>query len=65
MNNMIKAFKDKMKNGGTVVGTFVDTIENAHKWRETGVQYLSYSVDVGIFYESCKHLITSIMGTDR
>jgi len=25
MHTMIKAFKDKMKNGGTIIGTFVDT----------------------------------------
>jgi 4-hydroxy-2-oxoheptanedioate aldolase len=45
-----------------VVGTFVDTIENAHKWKETGVQYLSYSVDVGIFYEACRSIVSAISG---
>jgi 4-hydroxy-2-oxoheptanedioate aldolase len=45
-----------------VVGTFVDTIENALKWKETGVQYLSYSVDVGIFYEACRSIVSAISG---
>jgi 4-hydroxy-2-oxoheptanedioate aldolase len=45
-----------------VVGTFVDTIENALKWKETGVQYLSYSVDVGIFYEACRSIVNAISG---
>jgi len=45
-----------------VVGTFVDTIENAHKWKETGVRYLSYSVDVGIFYEACRSIVSAISG---
>ena len=35
------------------VGKFVDTIENAVKWRNSGVKYISYSVDVGIFYDKC------------
>ena len=25
-------------------------------WKEIGVQYLSYSVDVGIFIDACKQL---------
>ena len=37
-----------------VVGTFVDTLADAKKWRDLGVKYLCYSVDVGIFYEKCK-----------
>jgi 4-hydroxy-2-oxoheptanedioate aldolase len=45
-----------------VVGTFVDTIENALKWKETGVQYLSYSVDLGIFYEACRSIVSAISG---
>jgi 4-hydroxy-2-oxoheptanedioate aldolase len=47
-----------------VVGTFVDTIENALKlkWKETGVQYLSYSVDVGISYEACRNIVNAISG---
>ena len=35
------------------VGTFVDDFDLAAKWKKTGVRYLSYSVDVGIFYETC------------
>ena len=45
-----------------VVGTFVDTIENVHKWKETGVQYLSHSVDVGISYEACRNIVNAISG---
>jgi 4-hydroxy-2-oxoheptanedioate aldolase len=56
--------KDVTKAAGRkniVVGTFVDTIENAAKWKNAGVQYLSYSVDVGIFSEACKSIISSIL----
>ncbi len=36
------------------VGTFIDTVEDARRWRDRGVRYLCYSVDVGIFYQKCK-----------
>ena len=49
MREIIAACKQR----GIAVGTFSDTIENARKWREAGVQYLSYAADVGIFYEAC------------
>jgi 4-hydroxy-2-oxoheptanedioate aldolase len=38
----------------TIVGTFVDTIQDARKWKELGVKYLNYAVDVGLFYEKCR-----------
>ena len=42
------------------VGTFVDTIESARKWREAGVRYLCYSVDVGLFTEKCRDVVQSL-----
>ena len=45
---------------GVTVGTFVDTVENARKWKKLGVKYISYSVDVGIFYDAIKSLIIKI-----
>lgn len=38
------------------VGTFVDNMENAERWKRAGVKYLSYSVDTGIFYEASRDL---------
>jgi 4-hydroxy-2-oxoheptanedioate aldolase len=57
MHDVTKAASRK----NIVVGTFVDTIENAAKWKNAGVRYLSYSVDVGIFYEACKRIVSSIL----
>jgi len=37
-----------------VVGTFVDSFAMAKRYRSLGVQYLAYSVDVGIFAEACR-----------
>ena len=42
------------------VGTFVDTIESAKKWRDAGVRYLCYSVDVGLFTEKCRDVVRSL-----
>ena len=36
------------------VGTFVDSIDAAHKWERVGIRYIAYSVDIGIFYDACK-----------
>ena len=43
----------RAKRQHILVGTFTDSQEILKKWREAGVQYLSYSVDTGIFYEAC------------
>jgi 4-hydroxy-2-oxoheptanedioate aldolase len=45
---------------GVVVGTFVDTLEGARKWRAAGVKYLCYSVDVGLFTEKCRETVRSL-----
>jgi 4-hydroxy-2-oxoheptanedioate aldolase len=42
---------------GKVVGTFTDTPQSAEMWRTAGVQYISYSVDVGIFTDACSQLV--------
>jgi 4-hydroxy-2-oxoheptanedioate aldolase len=39
------------------VGTFAETIENARKWRDLGIKYISYSVDTGIFYDACQSIV--------
>lgn len=43
-----------------IVGTFVDTVESARKWRDAGVRYLCYSVDVGLFTEKCRDVVRSL-----
>ena len=45
---------------GIVVGTFTDTLTSAEMWKNAGVQYISYSVDVGIFMESCENLVKNL-----
>ena len=48
---------DCAKTKHITTGTFIDKIENIELWRNAGVRYLSYSVDIGIFTEACKGII--------
>lgn len=51
---------DKAKKKNKVIGVFVDTPEDLKIWRNMGIQYLSYSVDIGIFMEGCKTIMKNI-----
>lgn len=53
MNKIVKAAKEKK----VVIGTFTDNKRLMEMWMKAGVQYISYSVDMGIFYDSCKQLM--------
>lgn len=39
-----------------VTGTFTDSAETMRMWMDAGVNYISYSVDVGIFRDACQTL---------
>jgi 4-hydroxy-2-oxoheptanedioate aldolase len=56
MNDIVK----KARSQGIVVGTFTDTLQSAQLWIKAGVQYISYSVDVGIFTNSCSQLVKEL-----
>ena len=58
--SVIKAIEDitgKARAAGVVLGVFCDTPESAALWRKAGIQYISYSVDVGIYMEACISII--------
>ena len=48
------------KSAGKLVGTFADDIQSAQRWMKAGVMYIAISVDVGIFYNACKDIVTSL-----
>ena len=50
----------KCREKNITAGTFTDTPENAEKWRNNGVKYISYSVDTGIFYNAVSDLVKSL-----
>lgn len=52
----MKKIVSKAKSAGKIIGCFVDTPEDLKMWKDLGLQYLSYSVDVGIFYDACKRI---------
>lgn len=44
------------KSNNKIIGTFCESPSDAHKWRDLGVQYISYSVDVGIILNAYKEI---------
>jgi len=60
----MKEIISKCNSKGVCVGTFVDNVNNAKKWREAGVRYISYSVDVGLLYEHCRNIVCSLTGKE-
>ncbi len=47
----------KCKENKVAVGTFADDVKIAKSWISLGIQYMSFSVDVGILYEASKNII--------
>jgi 4-hydroxy-2-oxoheptanedioate aldolase len=56
----MKEIISKCNAKGVCVGTFVDNLENAKKWEDAGIKYISYSVDVGLLYEHCRDILKNI-----
>jgi 4-hydroxy-2-oxoheptanedioate aldolase len=53
----IRKITERAKRAGVVTGVFCDTYEAATLWRNAGIQYLSWSVDVGIFTDACRGIV--------
>jgi len=47
----------KCRENKVAVGTFADDVETAKSWVSLGVQYMAFSVDVGILYKVCKQIV--------
>lgn len=45
---------------GIAVGTFADSLESAKQYQALGIQYISYSVDVGIIYDASWDLVRNL-----
>ena len=50
----------KCKQNKVAVGTFADDVETAKSWISLGVQYMSFSVDVGILYNASKNIMNKL-----
>lgn len=53
---IVKACQER----GIAVGNFTETVEQSHFWMEQGLRYLSFSVDVGLLYESCAQIVKNL-----
>lgn len=53
----ISCIVKKAQAKGIITGTFCDTPEALKLWMNANIQYLSYSVDVGIFQQACQKLV--------
>ncbi|MDR2920034.1 MAG: aldolase [Tannerella sp.] len=54
----------KANKANKYIGIFTDTLENALLWKKTGVHYLSYSVDMGLYLSACKNVVEQIRFSD-
>ena len=50
---------EKGKESGIMLGIFVDTFEQAQKYKSLGIEYVAYSVDVNIFREAVNNIVIS------
>jgi len=56
----MKEVVSKCKENKVAAGTFADDIETARTWVSLGIQYMSFSVDVGILYNAGKNVIREL-----
>lgn len=56
----MESIVNRARERGIVVGTFTDTLDSARMWRDAGIQYISYAVDVTIFSDACRDLLKQL-----
>jgi len=56
MQKIIAVAKRKNKT----IGVFADSLTQAQRWIKAGVQYIAYSVDVGLFHTACRDTVYAI-----
>ena len=61
----ISKITEQARAANVVTGVFCDTPEAAALWRSAGIQYLSYSVDVGIFTDACRSLVNQLQNNKK
>jgi 4-hydroxy-2-oxoheptanedioate aldolase len=60
--NKMRFIVEKAREKKVITGTFTDTPDSVKLWRDAGVQYISYSVDVGIFMDACRTTVNKFRG---
>ena len=59
IENMISIVQ-RAEAKGKIIGTFVETPQAAREWAERGVKYISYSVDVGMIFETFSAVVQAV-----
>lgn len=58
--DLCQSLVEKAANAGLQLGVFVDNFEQTKKYKDAGLTYIAYSVDVSIFREAIHTLVTNI-----
>jgi 4-hydroxy-2-oxoheptanedioate aldolase len=56
----IEKIRVQAKNAGKIIGIFVEDVEMAKKYISNGIQYISYSVDVGLILNQFRSVVSQI-----
>lgn len=56
----IEYIVSKSKAKGKKTGIFTDNLPDAKRWKDLGIDYISFSVDVGIIQDASKYIIAQI-----
>ncbi len=57
---VVAAMKDaveRIRKAGKAAGVFAKDTDDARRWADLGVQYVSISMDLGIFLEACRGMV--------
>lgn len=60
---VVAAMKDaaeRIRKAGKAAGVFAKDTEDARRWADLGVQYVSISMDVGILLEACRSIVHTL-----
>ncbi|MSS73855.1 MAG: aldolase [Candidatus Latescibacteria bacterium] len=58
----MKEATKRIRDAGLAVGTFADGPDAALRWIDAGVQYISISVDTGIYLKACREMVKAVKG---
>ena len=61
MQKIVKTAKEK----GLNLGTYVGNPEDARFWQESGIKLIAYSLDIVIFTEASKNIISQLKALNK
>lgn len=58
VEDLVRRCRERKKHAGI----FVESVDAAHRYRDLGVSYIAYSVDVGLFADRCREVVAGLHG---